>query len=67
MIPLYVKILEHFVRLIFLDRFGVVQIPFARMVKFQFLAQFPVDHLALSVLSSLKISVLIYCIRLLCD
>ena len=28
------------------DRFLVVHIPFVRMVKLQFLAQFPVDHLA---------------------
>ena len=35
------------------DRCWVVQIPFVRMVKFQFLAQFPVDHLTHPVLFSL--------------
>ena len=36
------------------DRFWVVHIPFVRMVKFQFLAQFPVDHLAHPIGSSLQ-------------
>ena len=35
------------------DRFWVVHIPFVRMVKPQFLAQFQVDHLAHSDVSSL--------------
>ena len=39
--------------LIFQDRCCVVHIPFVRMVKFNFLAQFPVDHLAYPVVSSL--------------
>ena len=37
-----------------LDRFWVVHIPFVRMVKFQFLALFSVDHLAQPVVSSLS-------------
>ena len=52
-IRLYLKIPEEFVRLILQDRFWVVYIPFFRMVKFQFLAQFPVDHFAYPVVSSL--------------
>ena len=35
-----------FLRLILQDWFWFVNIPFVRMVKFQFLAQFPVDHLS---------------------
>ncbi len=46
MIRLYLKIPEKFVRLILLNRFWVVHIPFHCMVKFQFLAQLPVDYLA---------------------
>ena len=38
---------------IFLDRCWVVHIPFVGMVKFKFLAHFPVDHLSLPVMSSL--------------
>ena len=37
----------------FLGRFCFVRIPFGRMVKFQFLAQFSVDHLPHPVISSL--------------
>ena len=37
-------------RVILQDRFWVVHIPFVRMVKIQFIAQFPVDHLAHSVM-----------------
>ena len=44
---LYVKIGEEFAHLILQDRFCAVHIPFDRMVKFQFLIQFPVDHLDL--------------------
>ena len=40
-------------RLIFLDGFWVVHIPFSRVVKFKLLAQFPVDHLLHWVVSSL--------------
>ena len=47
------KIPEVFVRLILLDRFWIVDIPFVRMVKFQFLAQFPVDHLVHPIASCL--------------
>ena len=45
-IRLYVKIPEELVRLILLDRFWVVHIPFVRMDKIQFPAQFLVDNLA---------------------
>ena len=41
-----------FVRLILQDRFWVVHVPFVRRDKLQFLAQFPVDHLAHPVVSS---------------
>ena len=41
------------------DRFWVVYIPFVRMIKFKFLAQFPVDDLAHPVLSSLVINIII--------
>ena len=41
MIHLYLKIPE----VILQDRFWVVYIPFVRMIKFKFLAQFRVDHL----------------------
>ena len=52
---------------IFLDGGWVVHIPFVRMVKFKFLAHFPVDHLAHPIMSSLIFLVLICCIQLLCD
>ena len=48
---LYLKIPEEFVRLILLDRFRDVYILFFRTVKFQFLAQFPVDHFTHPVVS----------------
>ena len=51
-IPLYVKVPQEFMRVIFSDRCGVVHIPFVRMVKFKFLAHLPVDHLAQQVVSS---------------
>ena len=67
MIRLYVKIPENFVRLIFLDGFWIVRIVFVRMVKFKFLAQFPVDHLPQPVVSCLKLFfALTYSIKL-CD
>ena len=66
MIRLDVKITEESVFVILLDRFWVVHIPFVRMVKFKFLAQFPVDHLAHPVVPSI-ILFLICCIRRLCD
>ena len=47
------KIPEKFVRLILQDRFWVVHMPFVRIVKLKFLAQFPVDQLAHPVVSSL--------------
>ena len=42
LITLYLRIPEEFVRLILQDRFWIVHKPFVRMVKFKFLAQFPV-------------------------
>ena len=44
---------SEFICVILQDRLWVVHIPFLRMVKFQFLAHLPVDHLAHPVLSSL--------------
>ena len=55
MIRLYVKIPEEFVHLILQLRFWVVHIPFVCMVRFQFLAQFPVDLFAHPVMSNLLI------------
>ena len=52
-IRLYLKIPEKFVSLILQDRFWVEHIPLVRMVKFKFLAQFPVDHFAHPVVSCL--------------
>ena len=52
-IRLYLKIPAEFMRLIHLDIFLVVYIPFVHMIKFQFLAQFPADHLAHPVVSCL--------------
>ena len=45
-----------FVRHILLDRFRVVHIPFVHMVRFKLLAQFPEDHPAHPVVSSLILS-----------
>ena len=39
--------------LVLQDRYLVVHMAFVRMVKFQFLAHFPVDHFAWPVVSSL--------------
>ena len=55
-IRLNLKILENFMRLVLQDRFWFVHIPFIRMVKFQFIALFPVDHLTHSVVSCLILS-----------
>ena len=52
-ICLYLKILEKFVPLILQKGFRFVPIPFGSIVQFQSLAQFPVDHLPHSVVSSL--------------
>ena len=48
MICLYLKIQGNFIRLILEDEFWFMCIPFANMVKFWFLRQFPVDHLPYS-------------------
>ena len=53
------KIPENFVHLIFLDGFQSVHIPFVCWIKFKFLAQFSVDHLAHPVMSSLILSFII--------
>ena len=50
---LYAKIPKEFMCLILKKRCLVAYIPFVRWVKFQFLAQLPVDHLADQVVSSL--------------
>ena len=52
-IRLYLKIPENFLRLIFLEGFRVVHIPFVCMVKFKLLVQFSVGHFAHPVVSSL--------------
>ena len=52
-IHLHLKIPEEFVRLILQDRFCVVHIPFVRIVKLQFLTQFPMVHLDYPVVFSL--------------
>ena len=52
-ICLYLEIPENFVRFNLQDGFWFVHIPFGSMVKFQFLAQFPVDHQSYLVVSSL--------------
>ena len=57
-IGLYLKILEEFVGLILQEIFWVEHIPFARMVKFLFLAQFPVDHLTHPVVSIIIIIII---------
>ena len=46
------KIAENFVRLVLPDGFRVALIPCVNIVKFKFLALFPVDHLAHIVLST---------------
>ena len=51
-IRLYIKDPQVFVRVIFKDRCWVVHIPFVGMVRFQFLAHFPVDHLGHPVVAS---------------
>ena len=45
-IRLYLKISKKFKSFIFLDRFWFVHLPFNNRVKFQSLAQFPVNHLS---------------------
>ena len=52
-IRLYIKVPQEFVCIILQDRFWVVHISFVGMVKFKFLAHFPVDQLAHPVMSSL--------------
>ena len=64
-IRLYLEIPMEFVCLVLLDRFWVVHTLFVCMVKLKLLAQFPMDHFSHPVVPSL--SMLICCIRLLCD
>ena len=52
-IRLYIKVPQEFVCVIFQEKCWVVHIPFVGMVKFKFLAHFPVDYLAHPVVSSL--------------
>ena len=49
-ICLHVKFSQNLMHLFFQDRFGVVHLLFIQRVKFQFLAQFPVNHLPHTVL-----------------
>ena len=58
MIRLYHKLLLVSLRFILQERFWVVHIPFVYMVKFKFLAHFPVDPLSHPVLSSLTLLLL---------
>ena len=58
MICLYLKIPKNFVRLILLDGFWVLHLAFVRIVKFWLFSQFPVDHLAHPVVSSLFTSLM---------
>ena len=46
----YLKILENFIP--FKEGFCFVLVPFGRMVKFEFLVQFPIDHIPHPVLYS---------------
>ena len=62
--PLYLKIPEKFLHLIFYGFVGVGHKPFVRMAKFILLAQFPVNHFPYPVLFAFALT---YCIRLLCD
>ena len=64
-ICLYPKISEKFVRLILQERFWLVQVLFGSMVKVQFLARFPVDHLFHSVVFSLALALCFCYFRLL--
>ena len=50
-ICLYLKTLENFMSLILQERFWFVNVSFGSMVKFQFLAQFPVNPLPYPVMS----------------
>ena len=58
-VRLYLKVPEVFVRLILQERFWVVHIPFGRMFKLQFLAQFPVDQFGLPLLLLLLLLLLV--------
>ena len=53
MIRSYLEFPKNFVLLIFSEGFQVVHIPFVCMVKFKFLAQFPVDQLPSAIVSTL--------------
>ena len=50
-ICLHLKIQEEYVRIILQNVFWVVNIPLVSMVRFQFLAQFPIDHLTHAVVT----------------
>ena len=49
----FIYLFIYFVRFVFQGGFWLVRIPFVRMVKFKFLAQFPVHHLVHPVVSTL--------------
>ena len=53
---LYLKISENLMHFILQEGFWFVHIPFYSMIKFQFLIQFPVDHLPCPFVSSLILS-----------
>ena len=59
-ICLYLKIPENFMSLILLDGFWFVPVPFYVITKFQFLVEFPVDHLSHPVMSSLILLLLYF-------
>ena len=63
----YLKIPENFVCLILQDGFWFVHVPFGSMIKFQFLAQFPVDDSPPSRIKSYTSIVLVWYVRLPCD
>ena len=67
-IRLYLKMPEEILCLILQDRFCVVHIPSFIMVKLQYLAQFPVDHLSHPVVPCIILFPCDFiCIRQLCD
>ena len=59
-IHLYVKIAENFVCLILQDRFWFVYLPIGSTIRFEFLAQFAVDHLIFIINISFLINLPIY-------
>ena len=67
-ISLYLKVPEKFMLLILFDKSLFVHIPFDNMIKFQFLAQFLVDHLPTRCRSWIYTPFVVVCyVRLSCD